>query len=733
MKKIILLIVFLLLSFLKVTSTEPFWEHVNTPEIGVANAIDNDSLGNLYIFAQNGLWISTNQGDYWKQIYSVESVRWDEPVYAINSDGMIAVAINANIILSSNLGDSWVSINPAWNHLDGNINAMQWLHKNLYVLSFNDDSVSIYYTNFIDTNWHQCGKAVAAYNAKVFDILNESCLGILTYQFSDNFEEDILCLTSNGGETWDNIHFSSGYINSMKYYAKDSVFIGTSEGLKIIKNHKIIESYSPFTIPVFSFLFLNPKEYYLGTDDFIYFTLDSGKTWNHSYKGLENLVTIYYYSKSIDGIRRAPNGYLFLLSGKGTIFRSTNGGDSWNSSSNAFFSSRIDGLAFDKNKNVYLAAYDLYKSSDYGNSWSAIGGLKGDIITSVFINREGHIIVGAMFSDGSYKSKDEGKTWEKLKVRPLNNIIENKRGYLFSPPEYRSFDGGDNWEVMPQNGIPAIGNYISLNYKDDLFSLFDSEIFRSIDNGDNWDTVFYKDYIQTYSQQPIIFYPDKPIGIAHISGYEISNVKTTDNGNTWFEADASNYVRYPNGRGFKWDFPLAIDSLDNMYWLGYWEFRDSIHQKYLDGPTIIRTDSMGKFIDTVASGLPYPYLDKVIVDHDGYVWGYQDYRGLYRSKQKYVSVKDNYIPSENLILQSSPNPFSESTTIKYSLPSPSHVKLSIYDIFGREVAVVFEGWQEAGENIYHLPFNIYHLSDGIYFCRLQAGGESKVIKIVKIE
>jgi hypothetical protein len=80
-----------------------------------------------------------------------------------------------------------------------------------------------------------------------------------------------------------------------------------------------------------------------------------------------------------------------------------------------------------------------------------------------------------------------------------------------------------------------------------------------------------------------------------------------------------------------------------------------------------------------------------------------------------------------------PNPFSESATISYSLPTSSQVKLSLCDIFGREVAVLADGWKEAGDNIFHLTFNIYHLSDGIYLIKLQAGGESKVIKVVKID
>lgn len=98
-----------------------------------------------------------------------------------------------------------------------------------------------------------------------------------------------------------------------------------------------------------------------------------------------------------------------------------------------------------------------------------------------------------------------------------------------------------------------------------------------------------------------------------------------------------------------------------------------------------------------------------------------------------VSENNNYQIDKIIEIYSFPNPFSESTTIKYSLPSPSHVKLSIYDIFGRKVAVLVDGWQDKALDIQYLQNIGCLLGSGIYFCRLQAGGETKMIKIVKIE
>ena len=66
-----------------------------------------------------------------------------------------------------------------------------------------------------------------------------------------------------------------------------------------------------------------------------------------------------------------------------------------------------------------------------------------------------------------------------------------------------------------------------------------------------------------------------------------------------------------------------------------------------------------------------------------------------------------------------PNPFNPSTEVSFSLPSDGHVKLSVYDIRGQEVAEIFEGSQSVGNHSY--TWNASDLSSGVYYVRLQSG------------
>ncbi|CAN0367895.1 unnamed protein product, partial [Laminaria digitata] len=64
-----------------------------------------------------------------------------------------------------------------------------------------------------------------------------------------------------------------------------------------------------------------------------------------------------------------------------------------------------------------------------------------------------------------------------------------------------------------------------------------------------------------------------------------------------------------------------------------------------------------------------------------------------------------------------PNPFIESTTFRYSLPQSMKVRLTVYDMLGREVEVLVEQQQEAG--IYTINFEAGTLPSGIYLARIE--------------
>ena len=97
-----------------------------------------------------------------------------------------------------------------------------------------------------------------------------------------------------------------------------------------------------------------------------------------------------------------------------------------------------------------------------------------------------------------------------------------------------------------------------------------------------------------------------------------------------------------------------------------------------------------------------------------------------------ISVKgtDNRIPVAFRLHQNYPNPFNPETEIKFEMPVSGYIKLSIYDVSGREVSVLAEGIHNAGVHSY--KWNAENYSSGIYFCRLEADGLDNTMKMVLI-
>jgi hypothetical protein len=75
-----------------------------------------------------------------------------------------------------------------------------------------------------------------------------------------------------------------------------------------------------------------------------------------------------------------------------------------------------------------------------------------------------------------------------------------------------------------------------------------------------------------------------------------------------------------------------------------------------------------------------------------------------------------------------PNPFNPVTSISFSLPQAGQVRLTVFDLLGRAVAVLADG--EAGSGVHRVAFNGAGLPSGVYFYRLESAGRVIARKMV---
>ena len=88
------------------------------------------------------------------------------------------------------------------------------------------------------------------------------------------------------------------------------------------------------------------------------------------------------------------------------------------------------------------------------------------------------------------------------------------------------------------------------------------------------------------------------------------------------------------------------------------------------------------------------------------------------------------LSAPEVMMKSSPNPFTNNSTIQYELRSPSHVNIAVYDVQGKQVKVLVDQAQNAGS--YTENFNGAGLGSGVYFIKIAKDGVVKqTLKVIK--
>jgi parallel beta-helix repeat protein len=91
----------------------------------------------------------------------------------------------------------------------------------------------------------------------------------------------------------------------------------------------------------------------------------------------------------------------------------------------------------------------------------------------------------------------------------------------------------------------------------------------------------------------------------------------------------------------------------------------------------------------------------------------------YNQNPSFIADEEHGQPLDFNLQSPYPNPFNSQTTISYSLPKYSYVELSIFNLAGRQVTKIADGWRDAG--VHEVTFDGSYLSSGVYIFKLKAG------------
>jgi hypothetical protein len=93
-----------------------------------------------------------------------------------------------------------------------------------------------------------------------------------------------------------------------------------------------------------------------------------------------------------------------------------------------------------------------------------------------------------------------------------------------------------------------------------------------------------------------------------------------------------------------------------------------------------------------------------------------------------TEIEDVTIPLQYSLEQNYPNPFNPKTVIGYQLLVSGNVSLKVFDILGNEVAILIDGYIEAGNH--KVDFNAAGLNSGVYFYTIESANFTETKKMI---
>jgi hypothetical protein len=105
--------------------------------------------------------------------------------------------------------------------------------------------------------------------------------------------------------------------------------------------------------------------------------------------------------------------------------------------------------------------------------------------------------------------------------------------------------------------------------------------------------------------------------------------------------------------------------------------------------------------------------------------------GVGFSTSQFMFTPTSVRASDDASFEALPNPANTSALFRYTLPQPASVKLDIYSMLGEKIMSLDDGLRSAGT--YTLPWSVESIAQGVYSCRLQVDGQTKILllRVVK--
>ncbi len=366
--------------------------------------------------------------------------------------------------------------------------------------------------------------------------------------------------------------------------------------------------------------------------------------------------------------------------------------------------------------NIYVCGYlgqGIFKSNDQGKTWKNVNaGLKSlHVFSLTFIDTPSPIIYAGTSDSGLFKSSNMGETWVSDDLSQwVSSISQNSAGDLFAATMtdgiYCKYKNG-NWQKVSDEYVGMDVYSLFINELDDIIVGTDCRILKSTDNGNSW--------IEKLNAIGVIW---------DITSSSYGDIYACDGGGFWA---GEGRVCYSADFGENWSILSMTNRSANAIIIVppqniYVATDSGVFISYDNGLTAER--------NYIGSGSLNVY--KIKIDNSGYIYAGTS-KGIYRSLSTVSAIKLNETAPLNFYLsQNYPNPFNPETNFEFTIPESGLVTLKIYDVLGKEAAVVVNAQLSAGTYKFNWTANggANRLASGVYLYQLKVGNFLETKKLI---
>ncbi len=519
--------------------------------------------------------------------------------------------------------------------------------------------------------------------------------------------------TTNSGGSWVTVYQESGIGAYLSM-----VFVNSSTGFIVGSGGRVRKSTNSGTswfslnagtsdelYSISSFDSLNLAA--AGANGTVVKTTNGGTSWVLGTVDIPTLYGISFLSKNI----------LVTGGSLGMIAKSTDSGDNWSLLSSGMYFSMYNSFFINSKTGFITSGEGILKTSDWGNSW--VSKTAGDFRSVSFADD----LTGYASGSGGaiYKTTNAGESWTAQNSGVTSalfaiHFVNQQTGFAAGPPTtlLRTSNGGINWEKNTITSNGQVNDICFINSNTGFMVTGAGKIVKTTDSGYNWTVVFTSSFGIIYE----IDFGDQNHGYA-VGGNKL--ISTTNGGNSWVQSIPSTS-------------PLSLEDIACVDFING-------NTGYIGGLIMLSGSSEVAICKTTNGGanwsMDFPGLKLNIyslstVSADT-CFITSSSGGILRNAAGLTSITpvSNIAPSEFALIQNYPNPFNPATKIKYLIPNAGEVRLSIYDILGREIAVLVNEKQNPGA--YEIGWNAAGYPSGVYFYKITTSEftETKRMMLVK--